>query len=51
MDISGEAAEIHMRADADNLVTTAGTTHLPEQKETIHIIQMMRKELCSCFYR
>ena len=47
MDISAEAAEIHMRTDANNLVTTAGTTHLPEQKETIHMIQMMRKELCS----
>jgi len=47
MDISGEAAEIHIRTDANNLVTTAGTTHLPEQKETIHTIQMMRKELCS----
>ena len=48
MDISGEAAEIHMRTDANNLVTAAGTTHLPEQKETIHMMQMMRKELCSC---
>ncbi len=47
MDLSGESAEIHMRTDANNLVTTAGTTHLPEQKETIHMIQMMRKELCS----
>ena len=47
MDISGEAAEIDMRTDANNLVTTAGATHLPEQKETIHMIQMLRKELCS----
>ena len=38
MDISGTAAEIHMRTDANNLVTTASTTHLPEQKETIHMI-------------
>ena len=43
-DISGEAVEIHMRTDAHNLVTTASTTHLPEQKETIHMIQMLRKE-------
>ena len=47
MDISGQAAEIHMRTDANNLVTTASTTHLPEQKETIHMIQMLRKEACS----
>ena len=36
-----------MRTDANYLVTTAGTTHLPEQKETIHMIQMLREELCS----
>ena len=35
-----------MRADANNLVTTASTTRLPEQKETIHMIQMLRKEVC-----
>ena len=46
-DISAEVAEIHMRTDANNLVTTASTTHLPEQKETVHMIQMMRKEACS----
>ena len=47
MDISAEASEIHMRTDANNLVTTASTTHLPEQKETIHMIQMLRKESSS----
>ena len=47
MDLSGQKAEIHMRTDAKNLVTTASTTHLPEQKETIHMISMMRKEACS----
>ena len=36
-----------MRTDANNLVTTAHTTHLPEQQETIHMIQMMRKEAVS----
>jgi hypothetical protein len=46
-DISGQSAEIHMRTDAHNLVTTAKTTHLPEQKETIHMIQMLRRESCS----
>ena len=39
--------EIHMRTDAKNLVTTARTIHLLEQKETIHIISMLRKEACS----
>ena len=46
-DISGQSAELHMRTDANNLVTTAKTTHLPDQKETIHMIQMLRRERCS----
>ena len=33
MDMSGEVAEIHMRTDAMNLVTTGRTIHLFEQKE------------------
>ena len=44
MDLSGEVANIH-RTDAKNLVTAARTIHLPEQKETIHM--MLRKEACS----
>ena len=47
MDIAGEVANIHMRIDAKNLVTTARTTQLPEQKEAIHMISMLRKEACS----
>ena len=47
MDISGEVANIHMRTQAKNLVTKARTIHLPEQKETIHMISMFRKEACS----
>ena len=47
MDISGLNCEVHMGTDANNLVTTASTTHLPDQKETIHMIQMLRKEACS----
>ena len=47
MDISASAAEIHMRTDANNLVTTASTTHLPEQGETIHMINQLRHEACS----
>ena len=47
MKISGEVAKIHMRTDAKNLVTTARTIHLPEQKETIHMISTLIKEACS----
>lgn len=43
-DVSGEIVPIHVRTDANNLVTTAQTTHLPEQKETHHLIQMLRHE-------
>ena len=43
-DITGEIADVHIRTDANNLVTTASTTHQPEQKETMHLIQMLRKE-------
>ena len=41
MDISGEIANIHMRTDAKNLITTARTIHLPEQNETIHMMSML----------
>ena len=47
IDISGEVADIHMRTDAKNLVTTARTILLPEQKETIHMISMLQKEAFS----
>ena len=47
MDISAACVAIHMRTDANNLVITASTARLPEQKETIHMIQMSRKESCS----
>ena len=46
-DITGHSCELHMRTDANNLVTTASATHVPEQQETIHMIQMLRKEACS----
>ena len=36
----------HMRIDANNLVTIASTTHVPEQQETLHMMQMLRKEAC-----
>ena len=36
-----------MRTDANNLVSTAKTTRLPEQKETVHMIQMLRQESMS----
>ena len=47
MDMTGTIAEIHMRTDAKNLVSTAQTTHIPTQKETIHMIQMLRHEAVS----
>ena len=47
MDISGEVADVQMRIDAKNLVTTARIIHLPDQKETVHMIAMLRKEACS----
>ena len=43
-DITGEIADVHIRTDANNLVTTASTAHQPEQKETMHLIRMLRKE-------
>ena len=43
-DVTGEIVPIHIRTDANNLVTTAQTTQLPEQKETHHLIQMLRHE-------
>ena len=47
LDLTATVAEIHMRTDANNLVTTASTTHLPEQKETIHMINQLRTEALS----
>ena len=44
MDISGEVAHIHVKNDGKNLVTTASTTHLPEQKETIHMISCSERK-------
>ena len=47
MDMSGQDANIHMKTDAKNLVPTARTVNFPEQKETIHMISMLRKGACS----
>ena len=47
MHISDSVANRHMKTDAKNLVTAARTIHLPEQKETIHMVSMLRKEACS----
>ena len=44
VDVSSEDVTLHLRTDANNLVTTARTTLQPEQKETIHLIQMLRRE-------
>ena len=45
--VSGKLANVHIRTDANNLVTAASTTHQPELKETMHLIQMLRKESSS----
>ena len=42
MDMTAQPIEVHLRTDANNLVTTAASTRLPEQKETIHMSQMLR---------
>ena len=47
MDMTAQPIEVQLRTDANNLVTTAASTRLPEQKETIHMIQMLRQEACS----
>ena len=46
MDLSSEVADIHMRTDAENLVTTARTIHLPEQKgNNSHDLQVATRSL------
>ena len=35
MDMTAQPVEVHLRADANNLVTTPASMRLPEQKETI----------------
>ena len=47
MDMTGMNADIHLRTDANNLVTTAQTTRQPEHKETLHLINQLRHETCS----
>ena len=47
MDMTAQNAPIHMRTDANNLVTTAQTTKVPEQKDTIHLVNQLRHEACS----
>ena len=44
MDMTAQPIEVHLRTDANNLVTMAASTRLPEQKETIHMIQMLRRK-------
>ena len=47
MDISAACVAIRTRTDANILITTASTTRLSEQKETIHMIEMLRKDSSS----
>ena len=44
MDISGEVADILLRTDAKNLVKTARTNHLLEEKETIHMFPFCERK-------
>ena len=46
-DMTAQDVQIHVRTDANNLVTTAQTTRQPEQKETLHLINQLRHETCS----
>ena len=45
IDLSGEVADIHMRTDAKNLVTTARTIHLPEQRNNPHDFHVTKRSL------
>ena len=47
MDMTAQPIEVPLRTDANNLVTTTASTCLPEQKETIRMIQMLRADSCS----
>ena len=46
MEHSEKVADIHTKSHTKNLVTTERTIHLPEQKETFHMISLLRKETC-----
>ena len=54
MDLSSQVADIHMRTDAKNLVTTARTIHLPEQNgnnpHDFHVVKgsLFREYSWSC---
>ena len=43
-DMSGKLADVHICTDANSLVTAAPTTHQLEQKETMRLIEMLRKD-------
>ena len=47
MDMTAQPVEVHLRTDANNLVTTAASTRLPEQKDTSLMMQVLRQEACS----
>jgi hypothetical protein len=47
MGISGSAAELHMRTDVIDLVTSTQTKHLPEQREAVRMITQLKREVCS----
>ena len=37
-----------MRTNANNAMTTATSTLLPEQREMVNLIQMVTQEACTC---
>ena len=45
MDMSGQSVEVHLRTDANNLVTTASSTHLPEQRDHPHDTDVEKRSM------
>ncbi len=47
MDVSVACVAIDKRTYANNLVTTASTTRLPEEQRIVNMMHMLRKAACS----
>ena len=45
--MSAMNSEVHMRTDANNLVTVLSTIRFPEQKVTVHLISSLCHECVS----
>ena len=46
-DMSAMSSDLHVRRDANNSVAAARTTHLSEQKDTVHLIKSLGHECMS----